>query len=946
MRYYQLAFRSNEDEIREKAIINVREYDYDSAIGAVNKYIYKNRKSTLSFLIYKEENDVIQAVFSYDEKRDTFEDALGSVLKMLSRVFSIRKSANEPAEITMYQFFDYYLEGKRRGYVSGLRDIANDRRSEWFFDGYNCYDPDKSCYDFAERIAQNVPAVRHEIYDKSFLAELANIEEHANISGNVQNMVHYVIAAGSAEAARDMTDALMQNLLLAGRVKSRRIESVSSIHPDLYEKNNHLADIIENNYGGAIVIDLTEHFGNSPTEYVMTSRYLENLFKQYRNECLFIFTYNIDHPGFSYQILPNLNKYAIPVLLREGRGNRRTAIRYMKYLIGKSEYSEYSGQAAAFLKRYPGDSFTQTDVLTAYEQFEPWCVNRNILQAYDYDPTGDFALERDASGKSSYEKLQELIGLDLVKKQIDAIIAAEIIERERRKKKALDHQALPMHMVYAGSPGTAKSTVARLFAGIAKERGILRSGAFVESSGPDLDGHVGKIRGAFLAAKGGVLFIDEAYALSMPDSVTTLIQEMENRRDEVIVVLAGYNEDMRSFMKRNDGLESRVPHWVEFPDYSVDELTEIFRLMLSERGFTATEEAVREARYIFEKAKCSENFGNGRFVRNLIGQAAQKQALRLLSGDRQADTIRSKELFLLTKDDICMLNEDLAKKRPEGTALCELEEMVGLASVKAVIHKAVAHYKMHRYCLDRGIPRDNASMHMVFTGNPGTAKTTVARLFAEILCDEKVLPTGKLVEVGRSDLVGAFQGTTPIIVKNKFKEAKGGVLFIDEAYALCDGHKGGYGDEAINTIVQEMENHRNDVIVIFAGYPEPMEEFLARNPGMRSRIAFHVRFEDYSVDELCAITKLMADRKGLTITEIAMEEIRQRFEKVCGSGDFGNGRFVRKMLEEAEMNLAERVFGAGKSVEKPEIITTIEACDIPDIPVKAAREEHRIGFAS
>lgn len=168
--------------------------------------------------------------------------------------------------------------------------------------------------------------------------------------------------------------------------------------------------------------------------------------------------------------------------------------------------------------------------------------------------------------------------------------------------------------------------------------------------------------------------------------------------------------------------------------------------------------------------------------------------------------------------------------------------------------------------MDRGIQKERASFHMVFTGNPGTAKTTVARLFAEIMKDEKVLPTGNFVEVGRAELVGDHVGATAPLVKRKFKEAQGGVLFIDEAYSLCDSYENGFGDEAINTIVQEMENHRDDVIVIFAGYPEPMQKFLDRNSGMLSRIAFHVKFEDYSIDELCDITKLLLSRKQMTIT--------------------------------------------------------------------------------
>jgi replication-associated recombination protein RarA len=269
-------------------------------------------------------------------------------------------------------------------------------------------------------------------------------------------------------------------------------------------------------------------------------------------------------------------------------------------------------------------------------------------------------LDRDESGESAYDKLNKLIGLKKVKKQIDGIIAADIVEKERKKRKGSGYQSCSMHMIFGGNPGSAKTTVAKLFAKIAKEKGILKSGAFVERGGMDLDGIgcVYAIRAAFDSAKGGVLFIDEAYSMKSDTAVTVLIQEMENRRDEVIVILAGYNERMKAFLEINEGLKSRVPHWIDFPDYSADELTDIFRLMIKERGFSATPDAVGKAREIFEKIRKKENFGNGRFVRNLIEYAIQNQSVRLLAGGKDPKTIRKGELFRITKEDINVPDED------------------------------------------------------------------------------------------------------------------------------------------------------------------------------------------------------------------------------------------------------------------------------------------------
>nr|MCR4589026.1 AAA family ATPase [Lachnospiraceae bacterium] len=302
-------------------------------------------------------------------------------------------------------------------------------------------------------------------------------------------------------------------------------------------------------------------------------------------------------------------------------------------------------------------------------------------------------------------------------------------------------------------------------------------------------------------------------------------------------------------------------------------------------------------------------------------------------------------LFLLTKEDVTDLNEGHMQERPEGTALTELQEMIGLSSVKSVIRKAIAGYKLNKLLLEKGIDRGNSSLHMVFTGNPGTAKTTVARLFAEILRDEKVLPAGTFVETGRADLVGDHVGATAKLVKKKFREAQGGVLFIDEAYSLCDGYKNSYGDEAINTIVQEMENHREDVIVIFAGYSKPMEQFLERNPGMRSRIAFHIEFEDYSTEELCSITELMLQKNKLQIAPSAMEKLRKIYDQARKKSDYGNGRFVRKMLEEAQMNLAERILGLDPETLSNEALTTIEEEDITEPVVSSEKGEKSFGFS-
>lgn len=948
MRYYSLVLNANEKDVLKAVQMKFTDYSYDNnGLKVMNDYMGKNLKNKFSFCAYRRDGNIIFSGFSYDDRSEKFNEAYEYILEMLNEVFQIRKIVEKPEEVTMYQFLDYLNESRRRNNINSYGSRVLEQAQLWI-DQYSSGNIKALHYVFKENIISDKCQKGTWLYDGSLKKELLNIENHKNSSDFNGNMVHYIISSRSVEAASNITEALMQSLLKANRINGRRMEIITEIMPDIYYANNHLEEIIENNYGGVIVFDLAEKFGYDPTDYIMASQYIEKLVKQYHKECLFVFTYNMDNPGFAYYLLPQLKKYIIPVALKEGSGNREDAINYVKNLIKDSDYAEYCEQAEEYMQLFPGTEFTQTDVLMAFDQFEAWCLNKNVLNAYDYDISKDFYLDYDEKTESSYEKLQQLVGLESVKRQIDSIIASDIVEKERKKRKGKDYHTGAMHMIFGGNPGSAKTTVAKLFAGIAKEKGILKSGAFVEYGGMDLDGLgcVGKIKEAFLAAKGGVLFIDEAYSLNSNMAITVLMQEMEIQRDNVIVILAGYDERMKAFMEKNEGLKSRVPNWIEFPDYTTNELTDIFMLMLENRGFKASDAAVKEAHYIFEKARKVDNFGNGRYVRNLIDHAIHNQSARLLSKCTSVEKIGKRELFLINREDISDLNEEKKEEQVLGTAKRELEEMIGLSSVKTVISKAIAKYKLNKLCLERGIIRGNASLHMVFTGNPGTAKTTVARLFAEIMKDENVLSTGNFVEVERADLVGEHVGATAKLVQKKFKEAQGGVLFIDEAYSLCDSYEHGFGDEAINTLVQEMENHRDDVIVIFAGYPEPMKEFLDRNPGMLSRIAFQVNFEDYSTNELCEITKLMLSQKKMTITNEAMKKLRKNYESVCAESDFGNGRYVRKILEEAEMNLAERILKTGNDNITLASITTIEENDIPTVVPIENVKKNKIGFAS
>lgn len=293
--------------------------------------------------------------------------------------------------------------------------------------------------------------------------------------------------------------------------------------------------------------------------------------------------------------------------------------------------------------------------------------------------------------------------------------------------------------------------------------------------------------------------------------------------------------------------------------------------------------------------------------------------------------------------DIATLKREVVKAAPKGSAYVELNQMIGLDEAKEVINQALNYYKAQKLFADKGMKRDHPTRHMIFTGNPGTAKTTVARLFARIMKENNLLSKGNLIEVGRGDLVGKYVGWTAPTIQKKFREAQGSVLFIDEAYSLVDDRDGLYGDEAINTIVQEMENYRDNVIVIFAGYPEKMESFLEKNPGLKSRIAFHVMFDDYDTESLCKIAQLIAKEKNLELSNDARKKLYKIFDDAKDAIDFGNGRYVRNIIEKARMKQATRLLTMNPDKVTPKDIAVICADDI-QMPEVKKRERKKIGF--
>jgi SpoVK/Ycf46/Vps4 family AAA+-type ATPase len=518
-------------------------------------------------------------------------------------------------------------------------------------------------------------------------------------------------------------------------------------------------------------------------------------------------------------------------------------------------------------------------------------------------------------------ELDRLIGLADVKKAVRKLEVQ--IKLDKRGAGVPDG----IHSLFLGGPGTGKSTVAKLMGKILHEIGATKTDKVVIARRQDLVApYIGqsaeRTKKKIDEALGGTLFVDEAYMLVKKDDgkdfgqevLDTLLAQMDEHQLDLVVIAAGYQNRMNDFIESNPGLKERFRLRFNFEDYKPDELMQIFDAMLASKSLEVEKSARTKVMEEFkEKYKArDEGFGNARMVRNFISDAYGNMAERMIGLSARELQIAPR---VLTDADVSPLCSSVVPPdaRSVEDILSEFNKLTGLGNIKGHIKDVIEEIKFaQRLSKQTNTPFNKPILHSLFLGSPGTGKTTVARLMGEVYRALGLLPRGQVIEVtSRGQIIAQYMGQTVPLVRAKVKEAIGGVLFIDEAYSLVLGENDLYGQEAVAALVTEIENRPGQLVVIAAGYPKQMAEFLNVNPGLKSRFPddLHFDFEDYSSDELWKIFEGRVRSKDLLCGPGVQQHVLSEFSSAWRERgpNFANGRAVRNYLDAVMRRVARRV---------------------------------------
>ncbi len=612
-------------------------------------------------------------------------------------------------------------------------------------------------------------------------------------------------------------------------------------------------------------------------------------------------------------------------------------------------------------------SMIEFDVGMNEEEGVPNQINlenkRSLLQKTSEEKEAEKSLEE------VMQELENLIGLQDIKTKIkDHITYLEFIKL-RQEKGFAEEEQISLHSVFTGNPGTGKTTVVNLLGKIYHKMGLLSNGQVIEVDRADLVAeYIGqtapKVKKAIEDARGGILFIDEAYSLTRDNAdgkdfgrevIEILLKEMSDGPGDIAIMAAGYPAEMAKFMNSNPGLESRFKYQFHFPDYTPDELYQIAEFAATKKGVILAPKASELVKKLLIDAyrDRDKTFGNARYSHAIVAEGKMNLGIRLMKLKKiDLENMNRKTLETITLADIqkiksikknekldIPIDEELLKISME-----DLNQLIGIDNIKKELNEEI---KLVRYYRETGKDILNRfSLHTVFKGNPGTGKTTVARIIAKVYKALGLLERGHCVETDREGLIAGYTGQTAIKTKEMLDKSIGGVLFIDEAYALTDS-AGGFGAEAIEVILKNMEDKRGKFAIIVAGYPENMDKFLLANPGLKSRFDRTIEFNDFSIDELYNIAIMMLSKENLVPDEAAKEHLTKYFSSIYSKRDkhFGNAREVRKTIEKAIKNQHLRMASIDSSLRTAQAMGTLSVEDIKEFEITGtASRKGQVGF--
>ncbi|MCJ1382149.1 hypothetical protein MMC17_005261 [Xylographa soralifera] len=553
---------------------------------------------------------------------------------------------------------------------------------------------------------------------------------------------------------------------------------------------------------------------------------------------------------------------------------------------------------------------------------------RKVSQVQEAPSPSESEWERqkrlDNISNDAIDSLMAMTGLEEVKAQVLTIKAR--IDTAVRQNTDLKNERFGM--VLLGNPGTGKTTVARLYAKFLTSLGILPGSEFVETTGSRLASEgIAKAKShieTILNAGGGAFFLDEAYQLALGHNsggasvLDYLLAEIENQVGKIVFILAGYNKQMEKFFEHNQGLDSRMPYRLQFADYKDKELLQMLGQLIKKKydSKMKVEEGdgglyARIAIRRLERGRGREGFGNARALQNMFAKISERQADRL---HRERARGAKPDDFLFTKEDL--IGPDPSIAIVESAAWKELQDLIGLAMVKESIQSLIDQIQLNykRELLEK-TPVE-VSLNRVFLGSPGTGKTSVAKLYGQVLSDLGLLTNGEVVLKNPADFVGSVLGETEKNTKAILKATEGKVLVIDEAYMLYSGGSGTgntsdpYKTAVVDTIVAEVQSViGEDRCVLLLGYKEKLEEmFQNTNPGLSRRFplddAFY--FEDFDDDQLRAILALKLRKQDLDATHEAKDVAIAVLARSRRRLNFGNAGEVENMISHAKASYQKR----------------------------------------